>query len=285
MRYSVLIVNWRTSHLLRPLLQSLKEHPAEGGGEIIVVDNASPEFDAAVFSEAFPEVLFLPQQENLGFARGNNLALQHSTGDYLVLLNPDTEVTPGALETLLQFMEHHPEAGIAAPQLVFPDGRVQDSCRSFPWPMAILFRALRLDTLFPRSRVLGAYRMSWFDHRSTRHVDQPMASCWVIPRSLVDQIGFFDEDFPILFNDVDYAWRVHEAGRQVWFVAEAQVIHHLGQGTGKAGAWIHEESHRGMVRFYRKHWKGKTPAAAQALAVLVSWLNSRWRIWRKSRSQ
>ncbi|MEJ5297463.1 MAG: glycosyltransferase family 2 protein [Armatimonadota bacterium] len=273
MRCSVLIVNWRTSELLRELLLSLRRHPASGGQEVIVVDNASDDFDEAAFRREFPEVHFLLQRENLGFAAGNNLALRHSTGEHLVLLNPDTQVTEGALDILLDFLESHPSAAIAAPQLVFPDGTVQDSCRSFPWPMSILFTAMRLHILFPRSRLLGAYRMTWFDHHHTRQVDQPMATCWAVRRSVVEQLGLFDEDFPILFNDVDFCWRVRQAGWEIWFVADARVLHVGGAGTKKGGAALFAESHRGLVRFYRKNLRGRTPAIAIALASLVSWLN------------
>jgi GT2 family glycosyltransferase len=273
MRCSVLIVNWRTSGLLRELLLSLERHPASGGQEVIVVDNASDDFDEAAFRSEFPAVRFLPQRQNLGFAAGNNLAFRESSGEYLVLLNPDTRVTEGALDTLLDFLDTHPSAAIAAPRLVFPDGTVQDSCRSFPWPMSILFTAMRLHLLFPRSRLFGAYRMTWFDHGHTRQVDQPMATCWALRRSVVERIGFFDEEFPILFNDVDFCWRVREAGWEIWFVADARVLHVGGAATKKAGPAMFAESHRGLVRFYRKNMRGRTPAVAIALASLVSWLN------------
>ena len=101
MRSSVLIVNWRTSALLRRLLESLGQFPPAGEHEVIVVDNASDDFELARFERDFPSVKFLPQTRNLGFARGNNLALEHSTGEHILLLNPDTEVTDGALETLV----------------------------------------------------------------------------------------------------------------------------------------------------------------------------------------
>jgi len=270
MRCSVLIVNWRTCDLLRSLLESLRRYPPEGGCQTIVVDNASEDFDLTAFQRGFPEVLFLPQTENTGFARGNNIALQHAVGDIIVTLNPDTEVTEGALETLVQFLDAHPRAAIAAPQLILPDGRVQDSCREFPWPMGILWVALRLHKFFPRSHVFGAYRMTWFDHRSTRQVDQPMATCWAIPRKVLDGIGFMDEDFPILFNDVDWAWRAKQAGYEIWFVAEARVKHVGAQGTRKAGARIIRESHEGMVRFYRKDMRGHSPAAAIWMACAIS---------------
>jgi len=273
MRCSILIVNWRTSDLLSALLESLEQNPPKGEHEVIVVDNASDDFDISRFSERFPRVRFLPQDRNTGFARGNNIALAHSTGEFLVLLNPDTKVTPGALDILLGFLEEHPGAAIAAPQLLLAGDVVQDSCRSFPWPMSIFFTASRMHKLFPRNRVIGAYRMTWFDHRSTMQVDQPMATCWAVPRKVVDQIGFMDEGFPILFNDVDWCWRAKQAGYEIWFVAEARV-HHVGAaGTRKYGKGICRESHRGLVRFYRKNMMGHTPMPAIWMASAISWLN------------
>lgn len=270
MRLSILIVNWRTSDLLRRLLESLERYAPICEHEVIVVDNGSDDFDLASFRAGFPRVVFLPQSSNLGFAQGNNLAFEQSSGDLLVLLNPDTEVTDGSLDALIEFLESHPRAGIVAPQLVFPDGRIQASCRGFPWPASLAFAAAGLPRLFPGSRLFGAYRMTWFDHNHTMPVDQPMASCWALRRSLVNEIGFLDPAFANLFNDVDFAWRVREAGREVWFCAEARVIHVGGQGTAKAGKDFYRQSHEGLVRFYEKDMKGRSPAAALWLGRAIS---------------
>ncbi|MEI6915167.1 MAG: glycosyltransferase family 2 protein [Armatimonadota bacterium] len=271
MRCSILIVNWRTSELLRRLLLSLQSYPLDGEYEAIVVNNDAEYFDVDAFRAEFGEVRFLPQMENLGFAEGNNLAFRHSSGDTLILLNPDTEATEGALETLVQFVEDTPQVGIAAPQLVYPDGRVQDSCRSFPWPLAILWTAARLHKLFPRSHIFGQYRMTWFDHKHRQQVDQPMASCWAVPRKVIQRVGFLDKDFPILFNDVDFAWRVKEAGYQIWFVPEAKIVHVGAQSTGKAGPQMHIESHRGLVHFYDKDMRGRSNIFW--LGKTISWIN------------
>ena len=117
--------------------------------------------------------------------------------------------------------------------------------------------------------------MTWFDHRHTRQVDQPMATCWAIPRRVIEGIGFMDEQFPILFNDVDWAWRAKEAGYEIWFVAEARVWHVGGQGTKKCGA-IFRHSHDGLMRFYAKHWKGRCGSGLW-LAAAISWTNCVWR--------
>ncbi|MCC6485392.1 MAG: glycosyltransferase family 2 protein [Armatimonadetes bacterium] len=281
MRCSMLIVNWRSSALLRKLLESIQQHPPSGEYEVIVVDNDAGHFEAASFQQDFPAVRFFAQSENLGFARGNNVAFSHSRGDYIVLLNPDTQVTPGALDTLLDFLMNHPCAAIAAPQLILPGGAVQSSCREFPWPLSLLWAALKLPRLFPKSRIFGAYRMTYFDHLHTRQVDQPMASCWAVPRAAWEIIGGFDEAFPILFNDVDWAWRAREAGWEVWFVAEAKVAHVGGHSTQSAGAWILRESHLGLVKFYNKDLKGRS--SLLWLGKAISWVNWKMRTARAQR--
>ena len=270
---SVLIVNWRTPEHLASLLESLRAYPASGAQEVIVVDNDPEYFDVDSFRQRFPEVMFLPQAANLGFAAGNNVAYASSRGEYLVLLNPDTEVTEGALDSLIAFLKEHPAAGIVSPQLILPDGSVQDSCRQFPYPLGILWVALRLHRMFPKSRTFGAYRMTYFDHQTTREVDQPMASCWVMPRKVIEEVGFFDEDFPILFNDVDLAWRVKQAGWEIWFTADAQVKHVGAQGTKRAGQRIIRESHEGLVKFYRKNFRGKVAAPLLGLGMAISYGN------------
>ncbi len=284
MRYSILIVNWRTSDLLRRLIVSLEQYPAAGSSEIIVVDNAGGDFDSEAFTRDFPNITFLPQKDNLGFAGGNNLAYQHASGENIILLNPDTEVTEGALETLLSFLEQHPKAAIAAPQLILPGGKVQDSCRSFPWPTSIVWTALKMHKLFPKSKLFGAYRMTWFNHQYTLQVDQPMASCWAVPRRVINEIGLFDEDFRNLFNDVDWCWRAKRAGWEIWFVAEARVKHVGGQGTQQARERMFGESHRGLLRFYNKNLRGHSPAAALGLGKCLSAINCIIRTWLEQRS-
>lgn len=277
MRYSVLIVNWKTTDLLVRCLQSLERYPADGDWEAVVVDNATPGFNADEIASVFPFAKVIAVDSNQGFAAGNNMAFQHSRGQQIVILNPDTEVTQGALEKLLSFVDSHPSTAIAAPQLVFPDGQIQWSCRSFPYPAYLLWISAGLARLFPSSKYFTAYRMRWFDHNHTIQVDQPMASCWVLPRIWYERVGGFDEEFPNLFNDVAFAWDVKSKGGEIWFVAESKVIHVGGQGTSQGGYRIHEESHHGLVRFYNKYMKCASPWTARKMGEFISWINLKYR--------
>ncbi|MBI2844035.1 MAG: glycosyltransferase family 2 protein [Armatimonadetes bacterium] len=254
-RLSIAIVNWNTSSLLEACLNSIYRRAPGFGFEVIVVDNASADFDADAFRARFPDARFIQNDSNLGYAKGNNQAIEGSSGDYILLLNPDTEVTSGALERLVEFMESHSDAAAAGCRLVRPDGSVERSCRSFPDPAKVCFEFLGLSRLFPRSRVFGAYRMTWFGYDREIEVDQPMGSCLIISRKAIDEIGLIDEDFPIFFNEVDWLYRAKAGGWKVYFTPAAEVIHHGGASTKQLRRRMRKESHKSLAKFYEKHYR------------------------------
>ncbi len=269
---SVLLVNWNTRDLLRACLASLCEQLGALDHEIIVVDCASGDGSAALVRAEFPAVTLIASDENLGFARGNNLALSHARGEWVWLLNPDTEVFAGAAETLIAFLEARPAVGGVASALVDArDGSFQRSCRTFPTPAALWCEATGLARAFPRSKRFGFYKMGWFTHRARRRVEQPMASSFLLRRSAIESIGaLFDERFPIFFNDVDLCWRLWQSGWEVWYEPAAKVRHWGGASTGQRRAAMIRESHRALEEFYRLHYRTRlTPALFWATIGLV----------------
>ncbi|MCE5199784.1 MAG: glycosyltransferase family 2 protein [Armatimonadota bacterium] len=273
-RLSIAIVNWNTSSLLRALLISIEKYTPGFEYEVIVVDNASSDFDETAFRSEFPGVSFVTNSENVGYARGNNQAIAAARGDYLLLLNPDTEVTEGAIDALVDFMESHPDAGAAGAKLVRPDGSVDRSVRGFPYPGPIAWEYMGLSRIFPKSRVFGAYRMTYFSYDEVAEVDQPMGSCLILSQRALSEVGLIDERFPIFFNEVDWLYRAKQVGWKVYFVPQAVVIHHGGAGTKQAGRRrMVKESHDSLIRFYRKHFKGRIPAAVYYFTVACVGLN------------
>ena len=267
---SICLVNWNTREYLRACLQSIRNTVADLDREVIVVDNASADGSAAMVAEEFPEVALIANEENLKYARGNNQALEAATGRFRLLLNPDVVLLPGAVAELLTALDRHPKAGAVAPKLVHPDGSPQLSCRTFPNPSAIAYEALGLARLFPRSRRFGAYRMSWWDHDDERRVDQPMASALMLRAAALDEAGLFDEAFPIFFNDVDLCRRMLDAGWEAWFTPQAEVIHHVGGSTRQVRRAMIAESHRSLLRYYEKHYRGRvSPAAYHGARALI----------------
>ncbi len=220
----------------------------------------------------FPTVALTANRENVGFSAANNQALRESRAPFALLLNPDTEVQPGALGALLAVFADEPRAGAAAAQLLLPDHSIQPSCRSFPTPAPLLYEALGLARLFPHSETLGRYRMTYWGYDTRRRVDQPMASALALRRAALDEIGLLDEDFPLYFNDVDLCYRLHRAGWQIIFEPKARVLHHHGQSTRQARPAAILDSHRGLIRFYRKHYRGNIGWLGYTAVTLCAWL-------------
>jgi GT2 family glycosyltransferase len=275
MRLSISIVNWNTTDLLRRCLRSIRDNAPEGQVEVIVVDNASSDFDERSIREEFPDVIVIANNKNTGYAHGNNQALDAATGDYVLLLNPDTEVKPGAIQALIDFMESHPNAAATGARLVRPDGAIDQCCRGFPAPLSVASEYLGLSRLFPRSRVFGAYRMTFFAFDRVAEVDQVMGSCMMLSGKAINSIGKMDEDFPIFFNEVDWCYRAKAAGWKIYFTPDAEVTHLGGQSTKQVKGAMRLESMRSLRRFYEKHYKGRTPAPMYWLALAGIWLNTR----------
>ncbi len=282
---SVCILNWNTRDHLGRCLDSLREHP--GGLELqtIVVDNASRDGSPDLVRERFPEAELVANDQNLFYAAGNNQAIARATAPHVLLLNPDIVVTPGALGALLACAGRHPRAGAVAPKLLYPDGRLQASCRTFPTPDIVLYEALGLSRLFPRSRRFGKYRMTWWAYDDEGPVDQPMASALMLRREALDEVGVFDEAFPMFFNDVDLCKRLWDAGWEVWFTPTATMIHEHGAATSKVPLRMALESHRSQVRFYCKHYCGRVNPLAYWGALALLSLGLGWRLPRAALRQ
>jgi len=267
MLLSVIVVSWNTRELLRACLASLQQElivltgsSALNDVEVFVVDNASADQSAEMVAEAFPWVRLTANVDNKGFAAGNNQALADATGQFVLLLNPDTEIKSGALKTLLTFFDTHPKAGVVAPQLLNTDGSIQRSCRAFPTFLGMVFELIGLSRMFPAGSSYGQkfreYKMLDWNHDDERQVDQPEGACLMIKRQLLDEIGTLDEGFFMLFEEVDWCFRAKKAGWEIWFTPSAQVVHHYGQSIKQVKVRMILSSHRGLYRFWHKHYRG-----------------------------
>ena len=279
MDLSVIVINWNTRELLRACLASLRA-ALEGSAlqhEVIVVDNGSTDGSAAMAAAEFPEFRLLANPDNRCYAEGNNQGLALATGDFQLLLNSDTEVPKGALETLVQFLRNHPKAGAVAPALVFPSGEVQVSVRGFPTPAALFGDLTGLGRLFPGSS-LGSYRLHDLPSDTPTEVDQPMASAFLIRREALQQVGVFDEQFPLFFNDVDLCYRLKQAGWEIWYEPRVRIVHVGGASTSQVRPEALRQSHEGLRRFYEKHYRGKIPALVYAAIMICMSLAGKLRV-------
>ena len=265
MDLSIIIVNWNTRELLRACLQLLREAPPAGlQTEILVVDNASADDSAAMVRAEFPEARLFANTENLNYAGGNNQGLREAAGTFQLLLNPDTEVPAGALEALVQFLREHPRAGAVSPALVYPDGRLQESVRGFPSPRALVGELTGLARLLPGSPWAG-YRVKRLPEDRPSSVDQPMASAFLIRKEALDQVGLFDEQFSLFFNDVDLCYRLKRAGWEIYYDPSVRIIHVGGASTRQVRPEAIRRSHEGLRRFYAKHYRDQLSSPAYAL--------------------
>lgn len=254
MRLSVIVVSWNVSKLLDVSLETLKRDLDNVEAEVFVVDNNSADDSVEMVRKNHSWVNLIANDSNLGFAKANNQALKLAKGEYILLLNPDTEVIAGAIPRLIEFLENHPKAGIVAPQLINSDGSIQRSCRAFPTFMGMLYELLGLSKLFPDHPLFGSYKMLDFNHDELREVDQPEGACLLLRRPVIEQVGSLDEGFFMLFEEVDWCYRIKQAGWEIWFDPSAKVVHHYGQSIKQVKARMILSSHRGLYRFWSKHY-------------------------------
>lgn len=255
MDVSIIIVTWNSSSFIGECLDSIYSHKGKLRLEVLVVDNDSQDATKDIIREFYPRVVLIENNENLGYARANNQGIASSVGKYIMLLNPDVRLRDNALVELFLFMENHPEAGGAGPQLLNMDGSIQPSCREFPSFSTLLYDLLGLSYLFPKSKIFGKWRMGYFDHNSAREVDQPMASALILRRKALAQVGLMDEDFFMFFNDVDLCYRLRKNGWNIYFYPDARAYHFLGGSTQKVKTKMIYLSHRGYFKFLKKHRK------------------------------
>jgi len=256
MNLSIVIVTWNSEEFIRNCLDSIFLSQGNFTSEVIVVDNGSSDETAKIVEQLYPQVNLIQNKKNLGYAKANNQGIEKAKGEYILLLNPDTQVLEDSLSLMCEFMEENPEIGALGPKLLNPDKSVQLSCREFPTFSTLIWEFSGLSRLFPRSRVFGRWRMGYFNFDKQRETDQPMGSCLMLRRATLEDVGAFDENFVMFFNDVDLCFRIKKGGWRIYFYPEAKVIHHKGASTRKVKAKMIWLSHLAFYKFFKKHKTG-----------------------------
>lgn len=250
---NIVIVNWNTGRLLGLCLQALRDLPAaerELIGKIIVVDNNSGDDSVARAKEVGNEEQFVELKENVGFARGNNIGAKEIVNDgHVFLLNPDTEVRPGAIQTLAKVLQERSDVGIVGCKLVNPDGSLQRSVRPFPRFIDFVFYMLKLGRV-----VQGRQEAQW-DYDTPGYVDQVMGAVFFVRREVWDQLEGLDTGFFTLFEEVDFCRRARDAGWRTYFTPAGEVMHVKAAsfsqlvGWKKSRPWL-----KSSLRYVRKHF-------------------------------
>jgi GT2 family glycosyltransferase len=252
---SICIVTYKVRDMLRDCLNSLAAS-TRLDYEVIVVDNGSQDGVVEMLRSEFPSVEVVENSQNQGFTRPINQAMRLSRGKYVILLNPDTLILPEALDTLVAFMQDHPEVGICGPKVLNRDGTLQKPCRrgeSRPWAVFTYFSGL--SRLFPKSKLFGEYLMSYMDEDQIHPVAGVSGSCMLVRRETINQIGYMDERFFAYQEDADYCYRARQAGWQIYYVPQARITHFGGMGGSRVQPYRSiYEWHRSYFLYYRKNF-------------------------------
>ncbi|OGF49462.1 MAG: hypothetical protein A2231_12285 [Candidatus Firestonebacteria bacterium RIFOXYA2_FULL_40_8] len=254
MDVSVIIVSWNVKDYLQKCLASVYRGTKGVSFEIFVVDNASTDGSADMVKREFPEVKVILNSENHGFARANNQALEKCAGEYVLFLNPDTEIKENAVEQLVKFLGSKQDAAAAAPKLIYEDGRLQLLSKSFPSLFTELMESLFLDNAFPKSRFFNRIFMGNWEHDSTREVDHPAGACLMVKMDILKKTGFFDEEFFMYYEDTDLCFRIKKTGGRIFLVHDILVVHHGAKSSGQSPAEAPDWMAESKLRYFRKNY-------------------------------
>ncbi|MEE8391764.1 MAG: glycosyltransferase family 2 protein [Anaerolineae bacterium] len=280
---AVVIVSWNVRDLLAVCLRSLFSDIEQSNlqAQVWVVDNASVDGTPEMVAETFPVVHLVASDENLGFVRGNNRALREiqnhpHTPKYIWLLNPDTEVLPGATAALLSALKADPQAGMAGPKLLYPDGSLQHSAFRFPGLVQLIFDLFPLPARFYEMPLNGRYPRRFYEGAEPFLVDHPLGASMMIKSVVITDVGLMDEGFFMYCEEIDWCWRIHKAYWHIYCVPAARVIHHAGQSSGQVQIPSFVNLWTSRARLYARHHR---PLARRLARTLV-----RAEMWRRMRA-
>lgn len=259
MDLSIIIVNYNTKELLKQTIESVINTTAQAVKyEIIVSDNGSKDGSGEMMKSCFPHIRFIENNANLGFSKANNVAIKESSGRYVLLLNSDTVVKENCLEKCVLYIDEHSEIGVLGCKIVLPDGKLDHACkRGYPTPEASLYYMLKLHKLFPASKKFGAYNLGYLPENEINEVDSLVGAFMMVKREAIEKVGLLDENFFMYGEDIDWCYRIKEAGWKVMYYPEVEIIHYKGASSKKKRAKTIYEFHRAMYLFYNKHYVHK----------------------------
>ncbi len=277
---AVVIVSWNVRELLTGCLRSLLTDLDRSGleAQVWVVDNASSDGTPEMVAAQFPTVRLIASRENLGFAAGNNTALRKIIAlrntQYIWLLNPDTEVQPGATAALLAALRSHPRASVVGAGLYYPDGALQHGAFRFPGLTQLLFELFPLPARLYDTPLNGRYPRRLVEGKTPFPIDHPLGAAMMVRAEAVAEVGLLDEGFWMYCEEIDWCWRMRKAGWRAYYVPSARVVHHAGRSTAQIRVASFVALWRSRLRLFEKHY---SPLKRRLARRLVRW-GMRWKM-------
>jgi GT2 family glycosyltransferase len=275
MKLSVIIINYNVEHFLNQCLQSVRNACTGIEVEVFVVDNNSVDGSVEMVRKQFPEIELIVNVDNVGFSRANNQALRMATGDYQLLLNPDTVVEHDTFQKIITFMDTHPDAGALGVKMVDGKGKfLPESKRGLPTPMVAFYKIFGLARLFPKSKRFGRYHLGFLDKEQTHEVDVLSGAFMLLRKEALEKAGLLDEDFFMYGEDIDLSYRIIKAGYKNYYYPEARIIHYKGESTKKNSINYVFVFYRAMVIFAKKHFSNTNARLFGFLINSAIWMRA-----------
>ncbi|WBO85138.1 glycosyltransferase family 2 protein [Hymenobacter yonginensis] len=276
-KLSVVIVNYNVCYFLEQALLSVRRATERLGQpvEVFVVDNNSVDGSVAMVKARFPEVVLIENKDNPGFSKGNNQALRQATGEYQLLLNPDTVVEEDTFRACCEFMDAHPNAGGLGVKMLDGQGKfLPESKRGLPTPGVAFYKIFGLARLFPTSRRFGRYHLGFLDKDQPHEIDVLSGAFMLMRKATLDQVGLLDEDYFMYGEDIDLSYRITQGGWKNYYLPGTRIIHYKGESTKRTSVNYVFVFYRAMVIFAQKHF---APGRAGLFSLLINgaiWLRA-----------
>lgn len=260
MDVSIIIVNYNTKKLTLECIKSINQSNISYQYEVILVDNNSTDGTVGAVAKEFPNVNLIANSENVGFSKANNQAIKLSKGRYILLLNSDTIVKSGTIDIISRFMDENMEAGATGCRVLLPDGSLDQAChRGFPTPAASFYYLAGLDKKYPNNPRFNGYHLSHLNLNEIHEVDCLVGAFMMVRREAIEQVGLLDETYFMYGEDIDWCYRIKQAGWQIYYNPMTEIIHYKGASSRKKPMKIVYEFHRAMYLFHRKSFSNKYP--------------------------
>lgn len=274
---SIIIVTFNSQNTIVECVDSVLSTVKKNTFEIIISDNSKNDDTEKVVKEKYDKndkVIYIHNNENLGFSKGNNVGIKKANGKYVLFLNPDAKVYEKTIDGMMDFMKEHPDCGASTCFMELPDGTLDDSShRGFPTPWNSISYFSGLSKIFSKSKLFGGYNMTYLDTSKTHEIDALAGSFMLVPFEIGEKLGWWDEDYFFYGEDIDFCYRIKKAGYKIYFVPEFKSLHLKGISSGikkvskevtqaslETKRWATNHRFKAMEIFYNKHYKKVYPS-------------------------